>query len=119
MKAKNEILAHLQENGYSNAAITKITGFLIGNGMKEDKEGIRFKRGQCDWDDFYGWLTDKKPAEKEPIYYIFAALFAAKDRASDVEDIASLNATIDYFVSKYVLDTTSNIKTCAKKNKHR
>lgn len=119
MKTKKDVFAHLQENGYSNSAITKITGFLIGNGMKQDKEVIRYKRGAGSWEDFYNWYMEKKPEKKEPIYHVFAALFAAKDAAHDIEDIVCLNAAIDYFVSKYVFDTTSNVKPCEKKSKHR
>lgn len=47
MRTKEEILAYLKENGHSSNAITKITGFLIGKGLKGEQEQILYKRGHA------------------------------------------------------------------------
>lgn len=69
MKTKEEVLKHLAEcKGYTTDARTKISGFLIGNGMKEPKEGLSIKKGVLDWQDFYDWFTyEPKEEEGEPI----------------------------------------------------
>lgn len=69
MKTREEVVQHLVEcEGYTMDARTKITGFLIGNGMKEPREGILIKKGLLDWQDFYDWFTNEPKEEvEEPI----------------------------------------------------
>lgn len=69
MKTKEEVIQHLVEcEGYTTDARTKISGFLIGNGMKEPKEGLLIKKGVLDWQDFYDWFTyEPEEEEEEPI----------------------------------------------------
>lgn len=64
MKTIDEIKKHLLEIGYDNDAISKISGFLIGSGLKKDNEVIRFKIGTNCWDVFKCWYdNDEKVKE--------------------------------------------------------
>ena len=69
MKTREEVVQHLVEcEGYTADARTKITGFLIGNGMKESNEKLLIKKGLLDWQDFYDWFTyEPKEEVEEPI----------------------------------------------------
>lgn len=119
MRTKEEILTYLKENGHSSNAITKITGFLIGKGLKSEQEQILYKRGHATWDEFYAWYKNESPSVKPPIYHVFAALFKAKDEAKDPYDKVCINTVINFLVGKYVVDTTIFNKSCEKENKSR
>lgn len=44
MKTKEEIVNHLYNVGYTEQAMHKIVGFLIGSGIKEEDEVITLKK---------------------------------------------------------------------------
>ena len=117
MRTKKEIVNDLLENGHSNNAIAKITGFLIGKELKQPTEIIRFKKGNDSWEDFIAWFENKPQSTKPQIYHVFAALFEAKDNAQNEYEKMVLNNVIDYLVGEYVLDTTFTNERCVKKSK--
>ena len=45
MKTKEEIVKHLYNVGYTDQAMHKIVGFLIGSGIKEEDEVMTLKKG--------------------------------------------------------------------------
>ena len=45
MKTKEQVISYVLKNGHTNEAISKITGFLIGAGLKDNDEKIKFKVG--------------------------------------------------------------------------
>lgn len=59
MKTKEEIIEHLQEVGYTAHTISKITGWMIGAGLKEPNEIIKYKKGLNEFDLFWSWLNDE------------------------------------------------------------
>lgn len=64
MKTIDEIKKHLLEIGYDNDTISKISGFLIGSGLKKSNEIITFKIGTNCWDSFKYWYdNDEKVKE--------------------------------------------------------
>jgi hypothetical protein len=69
MKTREEVVQHLVEcEGYTTDARAKITGFLIGKGMKEPREGVLIKKGLLDWQNFCDWFTyERKEEVEEPI----------------------------------------------------
>lgn len=59
MKTKEEIIEHLQKVGYTAHTISKITGWMIGAGLKEPNEIITYKKGLNEFDSFWAWLNDE------------------------------------------------------------
>ena len=127
MRTKDEVLAYLKENGHSNNAITKIMGFLIGNGMKSVSEKIIFKRGHNSWEEFYEWF-ENKPKEKEcPLYTIMSILNEKLNATDDDVEAERINNCMGFLVSEFVLDVSttddeiqiSGFEKCARKKKNR
>lgn len=63
MKTKEEIIEHLQKVGYTAHTISKITGWMIGAGLKEPNEIIKYKKGLNEFDSFWAWLNDESDDE--------------------------------------------------------
>lgn len=63
MKTKEEIIEHLQKVGYTAHTISKITGWMIGAGLKEPNEIITYKKGLNEFDLFWAWLNDESDDE--------------------------------------------------------
>lgn len=110
MKTKDEVIAYIGEHGHSNAAITKITGFLIGVGLKEDKEAFQFKKGNDSWDDFSNWFYDKKVnAEEHPLLKLLSLLFELRDVAIEEKDEfmkENLDDMLNFLFDTFVIDKT-------------
>lgn len=119
MRAKGEVLRHLVNNGYSNNAITKITGFLIGKGLKEPNELITFKKGEKTWDEFIVWFENKPTKRPKTIYDVFEAAFELKESVKQPSDTKNVRTIIDFLVEEYVFDTTTTQHVCENKNSNR
>lgn len=126
MKTKDEILTYLKNNGHSNNAITKIMGFLIGAGLKDDAETIIYKRGTNTWDDFMHWYNNEPATDDSPLYYIFKILAEKRADVISPDDAKIVDDCIDFLIKEFVLDTTiddENLiisgfeKKCERKNK--
>lgn len=123
MRTKLEIVSYLKENGHTNNAIAKITGFLIGAGIKDNDEKLVFKRGDSTWDDFYDWFENKPTHidEETPLYNSFAFLFKLRDASDNAAETRIIDRCIMYLIDACVNDVSSNNKnnkkTCAEKNK--
>lgn len=65
MKTKEEIIEHLQKVGYTAHTISKITGWMIGAGLKEPNEIITYKKGLNEFDLFWAWLNDESDESDE------------------------------------------------------
>ena len=106
MRTKDEVLAYLKETGHSNSAVTKIMGFLIGNGMKTPDEEIVLKRGQNSWEEFYDWF-ENKPKEKEcPLYNLMSYLNDRLNEANTSAEAKRINGFMAFLVSEFVLDVS-------------
>ena len=58
MKTIEEIREHLTKTAYTEEAVTKIMGFLIGAGLKGDKEQLFVVYGASTFEDFLEWIND-------------------------------------------------------------
>jgi hypothetical protein len=58
-KNYKEIKEHLYLTGYSNEAIGKICGWLIGRGFKSADKAICYKKGSHTFEDFLNWYNGK------------------------------------------------------------
>lgn len=108
MKTKEQILSHLKNVGYKQSEISKIMGFLIGNGTKTPKEAVYYVKGNHTFDDFLAWYQSE--AEEDcvgncPICTMFKLLFSAMDVATDNNDLETLcyldelmNVMLDTFI---------------------
>ena len=116
MKTKEQVFAHLKNCGYKESEISKIMGFLIGNGTKAAKEPVRYRRGVNTFDDFLEWYQSE-PSEDEvsescPICTMFKILFSAMDSAVEKEDLEILGYLDDLMsimLDTFIEDTTTNI----------
>ncbi len=100
MKTKDEVFTHLFENGYSEQAIDKILGFMIGKDLKGVDEMVKYKKGTLSFDDFWNWFHDIKKDEE----------------LKGEEEFKTLE--LDYcpmcVVESLIEDVTRNIFSCAK-----
>lgn len=67
MKTKEEIIEHLQKVGYTEHTISKITGWMIGAGLKEPNEIITYKKGLNEFDLFWAWLNDESDESEDEL----------------------------------------------------
>lgn len=67
MKTKDEILDHLLKNGYSEQAMAKIAGFMIGKGLKTNDEIVLYKKGYLTFDDFWHWLVSEDKSKDDEV----------------------------------------------------
>lgn len=86
MKTKEQVIAHLKENGYTKKALCKILGFLIGAGLKEENEEFYVKTsGDLKWNDFWSWwVTEEEEPDAEDI--LLSILEDIADRYSETND---------------------------------
>lgn len=115
MKTKKQVLDHLKTAGYSHVAITKIMGFLIGNGQKEIDEPIVYGKGTHTFDDFIEWYqsedTKRETEEACPVCEMFRHLFNAMDMAteeSDIELMDELDSMLDIMLDLFIVDKTKD-----------
>jgi hypothetical protein len=111
MKTKDQILAHLKSAGYKQSEISKIMGFLIGNGTKTPTEAINYRVGNGTFDDFLKWYQSEVEETDEncPICDAFHTLFAAMDSASkanDVRTLEHLDALCDQMIDLFIEDVS-------------
>ena len=107
MKTKEQVFAHLKNCGYRESEISKIMGFLIGNGTKAAKEPVYYRRGVNTFDDFLEWYQSEPVesgcSESCPICTMFKILFSAMDSATEKEDLEMLGYLDD--LMNIMLDT--------------
>lgn len=75
MKTLEEVKGHIYEVGYTEKAIERICGFLIGKELKRENELLRFCKGENEFSDFLNWFKDsstdyfrRKDVEKNEVY---------------------------------------------------
>ena len=119
MRTKDEVVAYLKEHGHSNIAVTKIMGFLIGNGMKEPKENIVVKRGLDSWEDFYRWY-EGIPEPEHPLTAIMRILMEKEANAKTSDEAELMHSCMAWLTRDFVFDATPIFPTpCERKSKKR
>lgn len=91
MKTLEEVKEHISKIGYTEKAIERICGFLIGKELKDEKEYLCFFKGTHEFSDFLNWFKDsstdyfqRKDVEKAEVYY-----------DTNIEPIVSINVVND------------------------
>lgn len=114
MKTKEQVLEHLKMVGYTPTAITKIMGFLIGNGTKAATETVRYKRGNNTFEGFLAWYqAEDTPSNTEEcvVHNLFRLLFDAMEMADENEDdkmCSKLDDMLNVMLDIFVIDVTDN-----------
>lgn len=57
VKTIKDVKKHCVDNGYSEKARTQICAFLVGAGLKETQDVLKFKIGAKTFDDFVKWYN--------------------------------------------------------------
>lgn len=117
MKTKEQVIEHLKTVGYTHVAITKIMGFLIGNGQKEMQEVIHYLKGQHTFEDFMSWYQseDEQRNDECPVCEMFRHLFTAMDMATeenDIEMLDELDSMLDIMLDIFVVDENKRNDEC-------
>lgn len=110
MKTKEEILAHMSENGYTPLAISKILGFLIGAGIKEENEEILInaKNLTRNWADFWEWYNSEEKEEECcndcPLCGILNELIHIMETETDPKKVQVAHERYEFLVEAFGLD---------------
>lgn len=83
MRTDKEVKEHLLNNGYTDDAINKIMGFVIGAGLKENSEEWKVRRGEKTWKDFYTWYESNV---KEAIESLISEIMEKIENAKDIQE---------------------------------
>ena len=55
MKTREEVLEHLTKVAYSESAMARLMGFLVGAGIKTNDEKLKVVYGASTFEDFLAW----------------------------------------------------------------
>ena len=113
MKTKEQIIAHLKVAGYKKSEISKIMGFLIGNGTKAPREVMHYTVGTGTFDDFLSWYQSERDIvnceEECPICEMFRLVFKAMEVAEahcETQTIEVLDELLDKMLDTFIEDDT-------------
>lgn len=122
MKTKEQVIMHLKVAGYKKSEISKIMGFLIGNGTKAPREIMHYVIGTGTFDDFLAWYQSEQDVMCDevncPIRDMFATLFLAMDMA-EAHCETSISETLDELLDKMLgvfVEDVSNKNDNGKQN---
>lgn len=110
MKTKEEILAHMSNNGYTPLAISKILGFLIGAGIKKEDEKILVQTHDLTlhWDDFWNWYNSEEKEEELcedcPLCDMLNELIYIMSNETDPEKVQKAHKRYEFLVETFGLD---------------
>ena len=118
MKTKEQVISYVMKNGHTNEAISKITGFLIGAGLKDDNEQIKFKIGDNEWASFIKWFNGNKEDDNKfdieedshPLLKLLSLLFELRDMAiAEGDEFMKKNICdmLDFLFDEFVVDKTN------------
>lgn len=65
MRTLEEVKAHVNGVGYEQLAISKIEGFLLGNGLLGDDFEMEYMSGEHTFEDFRKWFNSEKKQPKD------------------------------------------------------
>lgn len=68
MKTLEEVKTHVNEVGYTDASQLRIAGFLVGVGVKDEHEIIKFRNGGNEFSAFLHWFNDSSTELKAKVY---------------------------------------------------
>lgn len=112
MRTKKQILEHLNSAGYKKSEISKIMGFLIGNGTKTAHEAIHYRLGNGTFEDFFTWYQSEEPepeVDSCPVCTMFRHLFNAMETAEasgDNKTLGHLDELMDVMLDMFIEDVT-------------
>jgi hypothetical protein len=103
MKTKDQVQEKLLTKGFSEEAVDKIMGFLIGAGLKEVDEKFSYRRGNGTWMEFYDWYTSDDDQEVAgcPVVGIVEELHNMIDETKDEEFASRLMDYIQFMATTF------------------
>lgn len=101
-RTKEEIVKHALTTGYSKLAVAKISGFLIGIGMKDASEIINWKIGDKQWCDFYHWFYGCEKRKKSVFDTIAEDIFTRLDECKTPEERARYQAQLEWLCKHHI-----------------
>ena len=104
MKTKEQVFAHLKSCGYKKSEISKIMGFLIGAGVKDEAEVFAHKIGDGTFEDFYVWFTSEQEEAECPLCGLIGYLFDELEIVEDEEKAGRLCEYISFLVEAFDLE---------------
>ena len=107
MKTKEQIAQHLEEFGYTPMAISKILGFMIGAGLKEESEKMLVKTTDLkySWEDFWNWYnSNDEGCNKCPLCDMLNELIHVMDTEEDPEKVQKAHERYEFLVEAFLLD---------------
>lgn len=100
-RTKEELINHAREFGYTNDAINKISGFLIGVGFKDESEIILWKKGAGTWGEFFAWWNGRE-ITKTVFETIMEDLFMLQDESENEIDRERHRKQIEWMCSHHI-----------------
>lgn len=107
MKTKEQILEHLSNNGYNPMAVSKILGFLIGAGIKDESEMIYIKANDLkyNWEDFWKWYNeDNSKCEKCPLCDMLNELIEIMEKETDADKVQAAHERYEFLIESFGID---------------
>lgn len=100
-RTKEQLIKHAKEYGYTHEAISKISGFLIGVGFKDESETILWKIGDGTWAEFYAWYNGRE-ITKTVFETIMEDLFRLLDESKNEIDRERHRKQIEWMCSHHI-----------------
>ena len=101
-RTKEELLKHAATTGYTKSAILKISGFLIGVGMKDESEIITWKVGTNTWDSFYAWFNGSTLRPRSVFDTIMEDIFSRLDASESEDERQRYNRQIEWMCKHHI-----------------
>lgn len=109
MKTKEQIKKYLLKNGHSPKAMDKICGFLVGAGIKDSDEPVKFAKGTGTFDDFMDWYNcDEDACFNCPLYGVLEYLCERMNETNDKELIDRLQDYTSFLISSFGVGVEEN-----------
>jgi hypothetical protein len=100
-RTRKELIKHAKERGYNQEAIWKISGFLIGVGMKDESEFIVWKIGKHTWADFMAWYNGQD-VKKSVVETLAEDIFKNIDNAKNEEERERYQAQMTWLCKNHI-----------------
>lgn len=100
-RTKEELVKHAVERGYTDKAIAKISGFLIGVGLKDESELLLWKKGNGTWEEFHAWYNGRD-TEKSILETLLEDVYANLDKADNERLRKRYDAQIKWLCANHI-----------------
>lgn len=101
-RTKEELLKHAESTGYTKSAILKITGFLIGIGMKDESETMLWTIGVHEWSHFYAWFNGSELRPRSVFDTIMEDIFQRLDDSENEDERQRYSKQIEWMCKHHI-----------------